>query len=74
MRQWQGFFKRSENEQLTGRADINHTMFDGKLKINLNVIGRNRNYFNAPNYAYIYRQALIRNPTDSVYNAAGFLP
>lgn len=72
LRQWQGFFKRSENKQLTGRADINHIMFDGKLKINLNVIGRNRNFFAAPNYAYIYRQALIRNPTDSVYGADGF--
>ncbi|AXY73359.1 SusC/RagA family TonB-linked outer membrane protein [Paraflavitalea soli] len=72
LRQWQGFFKRSENEQLLGRADINHSMFDGKLKLNLNVIGRNRKYFDAPNYAYIYRQAIIRNPTDSVYNSAGF--
>lgn len=72
LRQWQGFFKRSENKQLIGRADINHTMLDGKLKFNLNVIGRNRNYFAAPNYAYIYRQALIRNPTDSVYNYRGY--
>jgi TonB-linked SusC/RagA family outer membrane protein len=71
VRRWQGFFLRSENEQLTGRADINHSMFDGKLKINLNVIGRNRKYFDAPNYAYIYRQAIIRNPTDSVYNYLG---
>ncbi|WP_276482857.1 SusC/RagA family TonB-linked outer membrane protein [Paraflavitalea pollutisoli] len=72
VRQWQGFFKRSENEQLIGRADLNHIMFDGKLKMNFNVIGRNRNYFAAPNYSYIYRQAIIRNPTDSVYNYAGF--
>lgn len=70
-RRWQGFFLRSENEQLTGRADVNHSMFDGKLKINLNVIGRNRKFFDAPNYAYIYRQAIIRNPTDSVYNYLG---
>lgn len=71
VRQWQGFFKRSENAQLIGRADVNHSMFENKLKVNLNVIGRNRKYFNAPNYAYIYRQALIRNPTDSVYNYLG---
>lgn len=72
VRQWQGFFKRSENAQLIGRADVNHSMFDNKVRVNLNVIGRNRNYFAAPNYAYIYRQAIIRNPTDSIYNAAGF--
>jgi TonB-linked SusC/RagA family outer membrane protein len=70
-RQWQGLFKRSDNEQLTGRADINHSMFEGKLKLNLNVIGRTRKYFAAPNYAYIYRQAIIRNPTDSVYDYRG---
>lgn len=70
-RKWEGLFKRSDNEQLTGRVDINHSMFDGKLKVNLNVIGRNRLYFSAPNYEFIYRQAIIRNPTDSVYNAAG---
>lgn len=70
-REWEGLFKRSNNEQLTGRADINHTMLDGKLKFNLGVIGRNRKYFAAPNYAYIYRQAIIRNPTDSVYTSDG---
>lgn len=70
-RQWEGLFKRSKNEQLTGRADINHAMLDGKLKMNLNVIARNRVYFSAPNYAYIYRQAIIRNPTDSIYDYAG---
>lgn len=70
-RQWQGLFNRSDNEQLTGRADINHSMFDGKLKLNLNVIARNRKYFEAPNYNYIYRQAIIRNPTDSVLDYLG---
>lgn len=70
-RQWDGLFKRSSNEQLTGRADINHSMFDGKLKLNVSVIGRNRTFFDAPNYAYIYRQAIIRNPTDSVFDYKG---
>jgi TonB-linked SusC/RagA family outer membrane protein len=70
-RNWQGLFKRSNNEQLTGRLDINHSMFDGKLKFNLNVIGRNRNNFSAPNYDYVYRQAIIRNPTDSIYDFNG---
>jgi TonB-linked outer membrane protein, SusC/RagA family len=70
-RNWQGLFKRSNNEQVTGRLDINHSMFDNKLKININVIGRNRNYFSGPNYDYIYRQAIIRNPTDSIYNYQG---
>lgn len=71
VRQWQGLFNRSENQQLIGRVDINHSMLDNKLKFNLNVIGRNRKFFAAPNYAYIYRQAIIRNPTDSVYTYDG---
>lgn len=71
VRQWEGFFKRSNNDQLIGRADITHRMFDGKLKFNFNVIGRTRKYFSGPNYAYIYRQSIIRNPTDSVYNYLG---
>lgn len=71
VRQWQGLFNRSENKQLVGRIDVNHSMLDNKLKFNVNVIGRNRKFFAAPNYAYIYRQALIRNPTDSVYTYDG---
>lgn len=71
LRSWQGFFNRSENEQFTGRVDIQHNMFDNKLKFNVNVIGRSRKNFSGPNYAFIYRQAIIRNPTDSVYNYLG---
>jgi TonB-linked SusC/RagA family outer membrane protein len=70
-RNWQGLFKRSDNEQLTGRLDINHSMFDGKLKFNVGIIGRKRNYFSGPNWDYIYRQAIIRNPTDSIYDYSG---
>ncbi len=71
LRSWQGFFNRSENEQLTGRLEIQHSMFDGKLRFNVGMIGRNRKSFQAPNYNYIYRQAIIRNPTDSVYDYLG---
>lgn len=71
VRQWQGLFKRSDNDQITGRADVTHSMLDGKLKFNFNVIGRTRKYFSGPDYNYIYRQAIIRNPTDSVYNYQG---
>jgi TonB-dependent starch-binding outer membrane protein SusC len=70
-RKWQGFFNRSDNEQLVGRVDIQHVMFDNKLKFNVQAIARNRKNFSGPNYSYIYRQAIIRNPTDSVYNWLG---
>jgi TonB-linked SusC/RagA family outer membrane protein len=71
LRRWEGFFNRSDNEQFLGRVDINHSMFDNKLKVNVGVISRSRKNFSGPNYAYIYRQAIIRNPTDSVYNYLG---
>ncbi len=74
-RNWQGIFLKSDNKQLTGRADLNHSMFDGKLKFNLNLVSRTQTYWAGGNSAsfnnYIYRQALIRNPTDSIRNAKG---
>ncbi len=73
----QGIFQESDNNQLTGRVDVNHSMFDGRLRANLNAISRTRqlntggdgNSFNT----FVYRQALIRNPTDSVQNSRGWI-
>lgn len=65
-RDMQGIFLKSNNKQFTGRVDLNHSMFENKVKITLNAISKNRNYDNFSNYAY--RQSVIRNPTDSVQN------
>ena len=70
-RDWEGIFKRSNNHQVTGRIDINHSMWDGKLKFNANIINRTRKYFSGPDYNWVYRQALIRNPTEPVYTTTG---
>ena len=79
-RNWQGIFKKSDASQLLGRLDINHMMLDGKLKFNLNAINRSRNGFSNSNslnnendnfYNWIYRQALIRNPTEPVKTPTG---
>lgn len=70
-RDWEGIFKRSNNHQVTARLDINHSMWDGKLKFNANLINRTRKYFSGPDYSWIYRQALIRNPTEPVYTPTG---
>ncbi len=69
-RNWEGMFLKSANRQVTLRADVNHTMLDGKVKVNLNVISRQRNDDGGFN-SYIYRQSVIRNPTDSVYDHLG---
>lgn len=68
-RDLQGIFLKSSNKQVTGRVDLNHNMFDNKIKITLNAISRNRDYLNFSNYAY--RQSVIRNPTDRIYDENG---
>lgn len=74
-RSWQGLLKRSDNDQLRGNFDINHSMFNDKVKIHLNAIMSKRKYWTGGDgfsfNTYIYRQALIRNPTDSIRHADG---
>lgn len=53
-------------------------MRDGKLKPNANIINRSQKYFGTPSsqshpdYNWIYRQALIRNPTEPVYTPSAY--
>lgn len=71
----EGIFEKSDNTRLTGRIDVGHSMFDKKLKTNLGFIASEQIYnalgdgtsFNP----YIYRQALIRNPTEPVKDENG---
>lgn len=70
-----GIFLKSDNERMTGRVDVNHSMFDKKLKTNIGFIASEQVY-NALGDGtsfdpYIYRQALIRNPTEPIRNAEG---
>ena len=74
-RNLQGIFKRSDKDQLIGRINLNHAMFDNKLKFNLNSSYRNTKYWTGGDgYSFntgIYRQAIIRNPTDVIKDANG---
>src|SRR5690606_28934304 len=65
----EGVFLKSYNRALSGRADINHNMFDDKLRLNFNILSstRKRNGFNG----YNYRQAIIQNPTAPVRDDNG---
>jgi TonB-linked SusC/RagA family outer membrane protein len=65
----EGMFKKSYNQVFSGRADINHSMFDGKVKLNINLLNSSTkwNGFNSS----IYRQALRQNPTAPIKNADG---
>ena len=65
----QGMFLKSYKEVFSGRADINHSMFNNKLKININLLNSSEkwNGFNSNDY----REALMQNPTAPVKNPDG---
>ena len=71
----QGIFLKSDNTTFTGRADINHSMLNDKLKLNLGMINQNNDYTQTQDggtfNGYTYRQALIFNPTSPIKNADG---
>jgi TonB-linked SusC/RagA family outer membrane protein len=80
-RYFEGIFQKSDNRTFTGRADINHNMFEGRLKFNLGLLSSDNRYtatvdggnfgLNGAFNGYTYRQALIRNPTAPIYNDNG---
>ncbi len=71
-RDQQGTFVGTNNNTVTGRLDLNHLMFDGKLKLNLSTIMSEQKFdANGDGYGFnsiAYRHALIRNPTEPVYD------
>lgn len=71
----EGIFKETDNRVFTARADINHTMFDGLIKFNFGLLSRHdRQTTNGDGFGfsgYTYRQTLIRNPTEPIYNEDG---
>lgn len=71
----QGIYKKSNNNTFTGRIDVNHSMWDNKLKLNLGILNQTNNYernFNGGSFnGWIYRQTVVRNPTEPVRNADG---
>ncbi|MDQ1770662.1 SusC/RagA family TonB-linked outer membrane protein [Labilibaculum sp. A4] len=71
----QGVFIKTDNEKYTGRIDVSHSMFDGKLTADIGTIISEQNYWTGGDgYSfnkYVYRQALIRNPTEPIKNEDG---
>lgn len=66
----EGIFLRSDNKTFTGRIDVNHSMFDDKVKINIGLLNQVNNFTQTTDggsfNGYTYRQALIRNPTEPI--------
>ncbi|HEX6938082.1 MAG TPA: SusC/RagA family TonB-linked outer membrane protein [Longimicrobiales bacterium] len=67
----EGIFLRSDNRLLTARANIRHAMFDGRLSVEANLVSRTQTRFDGVDYNYVWRQALIRNPTDRMRQEDG---
>lgn len=67
----QGIFKKSENNEAVGRVNVGHSMYDGKLTADLNLVARWENRPTGVDFNYMWRQASIRNPTDRVYDDDG---
>ena len=67
----EGIFRRSDNREMVGRVNVGHSMWDGRLTADLNLLGRTNSYFNGPSFDYAWRQTLIRNPTDRITDDEG---
>lgn len=57
----EGVFLGTFNKELRVSFDVNHAMFNNKLKFNLNVVRTSQDFGGFD--TNVYRQALIRNPT-----------
>ncbi|WP_069658283.1 SusC/RagA family TonB-linked outer membrane protein [Arcticibacter eurypsychrophilus] len=76
----QGIFRKSDNTTFTGRIDVNHSIWNDKLKFNIGILNQTNNYlrnYNGNSFrgdsfnGWIYRQTVIRNPTEAVYKEDG---
>jgi len=71
----QGLFLHTDNEEVVGRVNINHSMFDNKLQANLRIVTHSHDYWTGGDGSswngFVYRNALTRNPTDRAKDAQG---
>lgn len=66
----EGMIKNSGNENIKVQTDLTHYALNDIIKFNINTLVRQQNYDINDN-SYVYRQAIIRNPTSSIYNEDG---
>ncbi len=74
-REWEGLFLKSDNTEARMRLDANHSMLDDRLQLNANLIARQQKYWTGGDGSsfntYVYRQSVIRNPTDRIKDEDG---
>jgi len=66
----QGLIRKSDNNIFTPRLEINRSLFNGKLRINGNLMGQEQKYFPGISSS-VYRMALTYNPTDPIKDENG---
>ncbi|MDR2497631.1 MAG: TonB-dependent receptor [Tannerellaceae bacterium] len=70
----QGTIKKSDVDNMRGRVEVNHRMFDDKLISTVAIIANERKAYTAYNsnlFEDVYRQACIQNPTQPIYDENG---
>lgn len=71
----QGIMKKSDFESFQGRIEVNHRMFDDKLKLKFGLFGKKNQMESTTSggsfRGWVYGQATRRNPTDPVRNEDG---
>lgn len=74
-RNTQGLIRKSDNNIVYPRIEVNHSMFEGKLRLNANLSGYQQHFFSGSDgSAYrgdVYRNGLTYNPTDPVRDEQG---
>lgn len=74
-RSLQGIFQKSDKEEFQGRAEVNHSMINDKLRFNFQLLGNKSGYTSTTDGGsfdtYSWRQAMIHNPTEPIKNEDG---
>lgn len=74
-RYFEGILLKSDNRTFTGRIDVNHNMFDSRLKLNVGLLSSNNRFATLTDggsfSGYTYRQAVIQNPTQPITRPDG---
>jgi len=66
----EGIIRQTDNENFKMQLDYTQYIWNDILKFNFNGLMTRQNYTNT-NASYAYRQAIIRNPSEPVYNEDG---
>jgi TonB-dependent starch-binding outer membrane protein SusC len=73
-RRLNGIMKKSDNATVFPRIEVNHSMFNGLLKVNANLSGYQQKYFSidgGPYSGLVYRNSLTFNPTEPLKDENG---